>query len=376
MKIAIVTATFPPYHGGMGAVAEQHAKALAHAGHVVTVYTPNGRKNIVATEQRDGVVIRRFHPLFRIGNGAVVLPLVTALAQNDIVFLHYPAFGIAAATLLWAWTMGRGKKLFVYYHMDPIATGLRGMIFRSLTAIVDPFLFRRADRIIVSSIDYAETGALSRRGDAMKKCVALPLGVDTERFSPGLRTQPSKMEFRLGEKNILFVGGMDRAHDFKGVSELLRAFATSGLDGAVLHLVGDGTLREQYQTQAGTLKIGERVRFHGALPLEALIRLHRCVDVLVLPSLSRSEAFGVVLLEAMASGIPVIASRLPGVRTVVEEGKTGWLVTPGNVEELAAAMQAVFADTTQTAAMGRVARERVVTFYSTDVVAKQLLSLL
>ena len=376
MKIAIVTATFPPYHGGMGAVAEQHAKALAHAGHAVMVYTPSGRGNVVATEQRNGIVIRCLRPLFRMGNGAVLPQLVSVLGDNDIVFLHYPAFGLAAFTVLWSWTRGRGKKLFVYYHMDPIAPGLRGMIFHALTAIVDPFLFRRADRIIVSSLDYAETSALSRCGDALKKTTALPIGVDIERFSPGLCTQPSTMEFRFGEKNIVFVGGMDRAHDFKGVSELLHAFAVARLDGAVLHLVGDGDLRQHYEAQAGMLGIGAHIRFHGSLPLEALIRLYRCVDVLVLPSLGRSEAFGVVLLEAMASGIPVIASRLPGVRTVVEEGKTGWLVTPGDVEALATAMQEVFADTARMAAMGRAARERVAALYSSDVVTKQLLSLL
>lgn len=376
MRIAIVTATFPPYHGGMGAVAEQHAKALAHAGHSVTVYTPSMAGSASSIEQRDGMVIRRLRPFLRIGNGAVMPQLALSLAQSDIVFLHYPAFGMALLTLLWMGTAGRRKKLFVYYHMDPIASGIRVIIFRFLTAIVDPFLFRRADRVLASSLEYAEGSSLSRRGDALKKCVALPLGVDAERFSPGLCTQPSKMEFRLGTKNILFVGGMDRAHDFKGVSELLSAFAVARLDDAALHLVGDGELHERYVVQAGTAGIGERVRFHGALPLEALIRLYRCVDVLVLPSLGRSEAFGMVLLEAMASGIPVIASRLPGVRTVVDEGKTGWLVSPGNIDELAATLRAVFTDNARTLTMGRAARERVSVLYSNDIVTQQLLRLL
>jgi glycosyltransferase involved in cell wall biosynthesis len=376
MKIAIVTATFPPYHGGMGAVAEQHASAFAHAGHTVTVYAPSPGATGNVIEQHDGFVTRRLRPLVRIGNGAVLPQLAWLLERSDIVFLHYPAFGLVASTLLWAWTKGRTKKVFVYYHMDPVATGLRGMIFRLLTAVIDPFLFRRANRIIVSSLDYAESSALTRHGTALKKTKAVPIGVDTEVFSPGVCTQPSKMEFRLGEKNILFVGGMDRAHDFKGIPELVRAFATSHLDDALLHLVGDGVLREHYAAEAGALGIGACVRFHGALSREALIRLYRCADVVVLPSRGRSEAFGMVLLEAMASGIPVIASRLPGVRTVVVEGKTGWLVLPGDIEALAAALRDVCADGARASYMGRAARERMVTEYSIDVVAKQLCALL
>jgi glycosyltransferase involved in cell wall biosynthesis len=376
MKIAMVTATFPPYHGGMGAVAEQHASALAHAGHTVVVYTPSFGATGIAVEQRGGFVIRRLRPLVRIGNGAVLPQLVRLLGGSEVVFLHYPAFGLVASTLLWAWTKGRTKKVFIYYHMDPVATGLRGMIFRLLTAVIDPFFFRRADRIIVSSLDYAELSALTRHGTVLKKTNVVPIGVDTKLFSPGVCTQPSKMEFRLGEKNLLFVGGMDRAHDFKGIPELIRAFATSHVHDALLHLVGDGELREQYAAEAGALGIGERVRFHGALSREALIRLYRCVDVVVLPSRGRSEAFGMVLLEAMASGIPVIASRLPGVRTLVVEGKTGWLVQPGDIEELAAALRDVCVDGARASYMGRAARERVVTEYGIDVVTKQLRALL
>jgi glycosyltransferase involved in cell wall biosynthesis len=97
---------------------------------------------------------------------------------------------------------------------------------------------------------------------------------------------------------------------------------------------GDGELRSQYQGQANAM-LGSRAVFLGDVSDEDLPKYYSAADVVVLPSVDGTEAFGLVLIEAMACGTPVVASRLPGVRTLVEEGRNGYLVHPGNKDELA-----------------------------------------
>ena len=146
---------------------------------------------------------------------------------------------------------------------------------------------------------------------------------------------------------IAFVGGMDVPHAFKGVNELLTAFAHPHIAArAQLVLVGDGELRAGYEETARTLGIADRVHFLGRAPEEDLVRVYRAATVTVLPSTTEEEAFGIVLIEAMACGSPVIASALPGVRTVVSDGgdARGIAVPPGDVSALADALSRMLDD--------------------------------
>jgi glycosyltransferase involved in cell wall biosynthesis len=102
--------------------------------------------------------------------------------------------------------------------------------------------------------------------------------------------------------------------------------------------VGDGDLRPHYEQLTNELGLSERIRFAGRVAGHDLPSVYRAADFLVLPSETRGEAFGVVLLEAMASGRPVIATHLPGVRSVVSDGIDGLLVPPGNHRALSAAI--------------------------------------
>ena len=94
---------------------------------------------------------------------------------------------------------------------------------------------------------------------------------------------------------------------------------------------GDGEWRTEYEAQARA-SLGDRVRFVGDVADETLPDYYRAADALALPSIDRTEAFGLVLLEALACGTPVVASRLPGVRTLVDDGRTGFLVDPGDLD--------------------------------------------
>jgi glycosyltransferase involved in cell wall biosynthesis len=256
-----------------------------------------------------------------------------------------------------------GRRLVVQYHMDLVGDGWRGAVFAAYQRWVLPRVLAAADRVVVSSLDYARHGALAPYIKQLgERLVEIPIGVDVERFKQNAERKTQNAE----PFTVLFVGGLDRAHVFKGVPVLLDAVARTV--GVQLHVVGDGDLRPVYEQRARELGISDRVEFLGSISDDELPDIYRSADVLVLPSTSRSEAFGVVLLEAMASGIPVITSDLPGVRTVVADGETGFVVSPGNAQSLVQRLQALAGDRSLCRQMGMAARERIEKCYRWNAV--------
>jgi glycosyltransferase involved in cell wall biosynthesis len=134
---------------------------------------------------------------------------------------------------------------------------------------------------------------------------------------------------------------------------------------------GDGEWRQKYESLARA-RLGDRARFVGDIPDQILPAYYRAADVVTLPSTDRTEAFGLVLIEAMACGSPVVASRLPGVRTLVEEGVTGFLVEPGDPIDLAGKIRRCLG---QGPALRAAARAFVAGRYSDRAVVRQLLDL-
>ena len=164
---------------------------------------------------------------------------------------------------------------------------------------------------------------------------------------------------------------MDQAHYFKGVSTLLKAIQQ--LPDVHAILVGDGDLRSNYQQQAADLRLESRVTFTGRVASDQLPFLYRAANMVVLPSDTCGEAFGMVLLEAMSSGRPVIASNLPGVRSVVSDGDDGYLTPPDNVHSLTKTIKRI-ADMTpsQREAMGQAGRRKVEVKYSWERIGDRL----
>jgi glycosyltransferase involved in cell wall biosynthesis len=349
MRIAHVVSTYPPYRGGMGAVADTYAKRLRERGHEVTVFTPEWEGQ---AEREAGV--ERLKPMLRYGNAAVLPQLRKWLDGFDVVHLHYPFFGGALPTVL----SGEAPRIMTY-HMDPVAGGIRGGIFKLYQRAVLPFITRRVERIFVSSTDYAETSALARIRGAMDKVTEQPFGVDFDRFYPGeaegLRTE---LGIDKEAKVMLFVGGLDPAHHFKGVDVLLRALRDLERSDWVCVIVGSGSLRASLEATVETQMEAGRIHFVGSVSDEALPNYYRMADVHLFPSTERAEAFGLVALEAAASGTPSIASDLPGVRTVVADGETGVLVPPRHITALREAIRDMLANDERRIELGERAAER------------------
>lgn len=156
-----------------------------------------------------------------------------------------------------------------------------------------------------------------------------------------------------------------RLVELKGTAYLLRAFArmAAGHPGLRLVIIGDGPLRARLEALAATLGVGERVLFLGARPHAVVMEWMRRAMMLVLPSVltasGRVEGLGMVMLEAAACGVPVVASRVGGIPEGVAEGRSGLIVPPRDVEALAAAMGGLADDPALRAAMGQAGRRFV-----------------
>jgi glycosyltransferase involved in cell wall biosynthesis len=337
MKIAIISPVFPPYRGGIGSATQAEAQELARRNHEVSVFVPYPRQ----MASRSSSTGEKFHlyqltPFIKWGNAAFLPQLFWRVKNFDIVHLHYPFFGGAEVINCCFHRRHRAAKLVVTYHHDVVGARWLGKFFRWHTTHCMPKIMRTADRIIVSSFDYAKNSNLKEIFSGQpEKFVELPFGTDAEKFSPSGKDQNllTKCNLKTDDKIVLLVGGLDKAHYFKGVEVLLKAKIQ--VPEAKFLLVGDGDLRSKYEKMADDLKIKDKVIFAGSVAYEELPKYYNLADVVVLPSIDRSEAFGIVLIEAAACGKPVIASNLPGVRSVVDYGINGFLVEPGNVKQLA-----------------------------------------
>ncbi|HCC23138.1 TPA: hypothetical protein DF272_03090 [Candidatus Falkowbacteria bacterium] len=335
MKIAQIVCTLPPYGGGIGVVAHNYAKELVRQGHEVVVFVPRNKKHL-KTFSDDYTVKQLWSPL-QLGHGAILPQLLWRLFKFDVVHIHFPFFGAAFFVQLAKRIRGPKMKLVLSYHMDVIGHGMKKRLFSLYNRLILKWSVKNADKIIVSSIDYIENSNL--RGyyfEAKEKFVEIPFGVDRV-FSPA-RKNPSLMEkYQIKPDNIVvgFVGGLDSAHYFKGVNNLITAVSKVADDKIKAMIVGAGNLKKRYEQQAADLGIGPRVIFTGYISDEALPEHYNLCDIFVLPSVDKSEAFGLVLLEAMACGKPLIASNLKGVRSVVVPGLNGLLIEPNNPQDLA-----------------------------------------
>ncbi|MFA6551734.1 MAG: glycosyltransferase family 4 protein [Patescibacteria group bacterium] len=401
-KIAIVTAVFPPYQGGMGNSAYEIARLLAEQNEV-TVFTPDyschsedEESKSFAGAQDDKVEIKSIKPLLQLGFGAFIPSLYKYLKNEknkyfDIIYLHYPFFG--GAEIVWLFKLLNPKiKLIIHFHMDTPALNWRAKILSRPSLMIKKSLFKRADKVISASLDYVAHSSIKKYFQKWpEKFREIPFGVHLDRFHVfpydilELQILRNKLGIKKGERVILFVGALDEAHSFKGVGLLIRAFALiiqnsepclpAGrlrIKNVKLLIVGEGDRRQNYEKLAEELKIEKDVIFAGSVSDEELVNYYNLADIFVLPSVDKSEAFGIVLIEAMACGVPVMASDLPGVRSVFQNGAQGITVAPGSARHLQKKLEEYLRNPQRRLKMGRAARELVEEKYDWKKIGEKL----
>lgn len=371
MKVAHLVSTFPPYRGGIGNAAYHISWELAQLGHSVTVFTPRRLFGDYSLDQSLPFKVKRLIPFARYGNAAFVPQLLWAAGNFDIVHLHYPFFG--GAEMLYLRDIARPLTIVLHYHMDVVGEGIMKRFFEIHSKQVLPRILDHAASIIVTSMDYAQQ---SRIRDMLSvhsaKCVTVPLGVNPDVFKPRMKNRELLDRHGLHHKKvILFVGSLDRAHYFKGVNYLIKAFQLiASNDNYRLIVVGGGSLKKSYESITINFGLDRKIIFTGEVPNDALPLYYNLADVFVLPSIDSSEAFGMAILEAMSSGIAVVASDLPGVRSVVQKDVTGQLVKPRAINALAKYLHFLLENPQVTNRLGVEGRARVMREYTWESVGK------
>ena len=346
---------YPPYRGGMETHMEMVCGQLRDRYDIRVAVANSGRTTI--HETCDGVQVTRLATPFSITSAPVNpgLPAAIRAAAPDLVHLHLPHPGAVLGVLA---SRYRGP-LVVTYHSDVVRQRLMSGVFM-------PLLHRLLDRaatIIVSSQRYAESSpVLARHQD---RCRTVPFGIAPSQPDA---VEVERIRARFGPRLVLGVG---RFVYYKGFDVLIDAMP--GLD-ANLVLIGDGPLRGDLTTRLQRAGLGDRVTLVGTVPDTA--SYFAAANVFALPSVARSEAFGIVQLEAMAAGTPVVNTALDsGVPWVSRDGESGLTVPPGDARALGAALARLLDDPSLRQRFGAAAQERVRTEFSVPLMISRLTSI-
>jgi rhamnosyl/mannosyltransferase len=345
---------YPPVHGGMETVIGDLCDGTAEEWDV-RVVAANDRARTI--EERRGFVhvIRAA----RFGSASSV-PLCPTFATHlwrqraDCVVLHEPN-PIAGSSLFLHIPAGR---LIVWHHSDL----LRPWWAPHTYGHVQRALYRQAECVIVSSPNLAADSALVQ---CARRVVVIPFGISLDRFRRTGDRQRSIAEKLAAAapsgSRVLFVG---RFVYYKGVEVLIDAMARVA---GTLFLIGEGPLEPALRARARERGIEDRVVFLGRVAERDLPAYYQASDVFVLPSVAKTEAFGVVQIEAMAAGVPVVSTNLPtGVPWVNQDGASGFVVPPGDVEALAGAIGRLLGDADLRVRLGRGGSARADQLFSRD----------
>ena len=368
LRILQVNKYYHPYLGGIERVVRQLAEGLAQKTEMTVLVSAEDTKHHVETI--NGVSVHRVPRQTKFGNMPVSFGMLSkfrALSkQADVIHLHMPfPLGDLACLL-----SGYKGKVVLWWHSDVVRQ--KKMMFFYKPIMLK--MLKRADAIIVATQGHIDGSSYLKAFES--KCRIIPYGVEpairsasdiyiNKKISLPVSTAPE------GPVRFLFVG---RFTYYKGCDVLLEAFAK--VTGAELVIVGSGKSENQLRQKAIALGINNRIYFTGKLSDAELLQAYEECDVFVLPSIAKSEAFGLVQIEAMAFGKPVINTALSsGVPHVSINGETGLTVASQNVEEMAKAMQWMVDHPDKRQQFGKNARNRVKSVYRIEDMLDRVLDL-
>jgi len=365
LKVLHIGKYFPPYTGGMETylrdaitassregidnVALVHQSEISFASHD-EIYQAGGRTVPVT---RAAVWMRLlFTPISP--TFPWLLSHLIKKHQPDIIHIHMPN-----ASAFWALALPRARDVpwVIQWQSDVLASkhnwGLR--LFYTFYRPFERAMLKHAKVIIASSPPYLDSSLPLK--DFREKCSVIPLGLDPSNLPDPPRSKSSTTHHRdnTAPLHVLAIG---RLTYYKGFDYLIRAVAE--LDDVQVHFIGKGDQEVALKALTKELGVNNKIVFHGQLPDHELVQQFASCDCLCLPSIERTEAFGLVLLEAMYFSKATIISDVPGsgMGWIVDDGVTGLKTTPGNIGELAAALRYLRENHDKIALFGRNGRSK------------------
>ena len=362
MRVLQLGKYYEPHVGGIETHLGLLANGLTARGVELEVLVHgSGTKTVHETVR--GIPITRVGTLGRILSTDLSPSLVTELCRPyDVLHLHTPH-----PMAMFAYLAARKPHhvLVITHHSDVV----RQVRMRSVLQPLFRAVMARADAIIATSQRYVESSEELR--PYRSRVRVIPYGINLEQFSPSLKQLRSARDLRTkyGERIVLATG---RLIYYKGFEVLLDAMKTVR---AHLLLIGDGPLRSALEVRARRNRISERVTFVGAVPNEDMGRYYGAADVFAFPSIARSEAFGIVQIEALATALPVVNTSLPsGVPDVSVHDVTGVTVAPNDAHALGRALSLLLDDAELARRLGASGRQRALERFTADRMVDETLA--
>jgi glycosyltransferase involved in cell wall biosynthesis len=343
MRILIALTYYQPHKSGLTVYAVRQARALAEMGHQVTVLTSQYDPALPEREHTDGIQVVRLPVAVRLSKGVIMpsMPLQAwkLVGEADVVNLHVPQMD---AALIAFFAKLRNKPVVLTYHCDlQMPKGLFNQVAGFAAHLANHISARLADVIVHNTRDFAEHSSFLRRYLHKLTVIQPPIigadvsQVDVHAFYNKFGLDPSRR----------IVGMVARLATEKGVEylvhampEVLRAYPDAQVVfvGEYQQVFGEQAYKEKLLPMIEPL--GDHWAFLGVVSEKDKAAFYEVCDVLVLPSINSTESFGMVQIEALTCGTPVVATDLPGVRQAVITTGQGKIVPPMNADALAQAI--------------------------------------
>lgn len=366
-NIAHLGKYYRPDFGGIESVTISLANAGVLRGHSISVVcfkkSPASNEEVI-----DGVNVLRAPTIANIASQPLSLKYfmqcLKVTKNAEIVHLHAPNMLAALSTLF----MGRKARLLVHWHSDVVNKGILGRILRPL----ETTLLRRADVIIVATPVYAKASVALR--PFRDKVSVIPYGVKEDQHESIESKLERDLEDKLRDKTVIIAVG--RLVPYKGFSVLIDA-AKHLCHNSVVVIVGGGPLEKDLRQAIDDARVEDRVLLLGQLRDSEMRALFKKATLFCLPSTDRSEAFGVVLIEAMTYGLPIVASDIPGsgVPWVNKQEVSGLNVPVGDPIALAKACNQIILSPEVRMRLSEGARRRFASEFTEEVFVQRIMQL-
>jgi len=346
MRILTTLTYYRPHFSGLTIYAERLARALVRRGHQVTVLTSRYNASLPGREMADGVQVARPRVLMRVSKG-VLMPMMPYWAwvfarQADVVHLHLPQLDAAPIAVI---ARLLGKPVVLTYHCDlRLPPGFINAVANQVSHLANHLSARLADVIVANAQDYAENSAFLR--PYLDKLVPIPPPVEMPQPSTeDMAAFRRKVDIQPGQR---IIGMAARLATEKGVEYLVQAMPRILQKHPTARVLYQGQYQDVLGEEAYARKLapliaalGEHWTFLGNISAPEMAAFFRTCEVTVLPSLNSTDSWGIVQVESMACGTPVVASDLPGVRQPVQITGMGQVVPAANAGALAEAVMQV-----------------------------------
>jgi rhamnosyl/mannosyltransferase len=364
LRICHLGKYYPPAPGGMEAHVQTLARAQAELGAHVRVFCVNHHPGPTRAERDGKVIVVRFHRLATAAKIDLCPGLRSRLARIDADILHVH---VPNPTMILAALLSKPRApVVVTYQSDHVRQRIRAMLFRPL----ERRFYQNVKVILATSPLYVDGSSFLRT--QIDRLIVLPLGIDSRPFlEPNLEDHQQSFEIRRQYQGPLWLA-CGRLAYYKGLIYAIRALTR--VRGTLL-VVGDGPERPRLEAEARGLGLDRRVIFLGTVP--RVVPYYHAVHALWFPSNARSEAFGLVQLEAMASGCPVINTAVPdsGVSWVSRHLETGLTVPINDSAALADAARRLLVEPGLRDRLAAAARIRAVQDFDHHVMAERSLDI-